>query len=101
MLLNTEHRKVKHSSGELEMDGREITKESLLELLHNSSLKEILSFAKSLGLKPNGAKLDIILQVKNAISKDEAKFQKAFRKMWGWSGGWVLGTSMFERKRKI
>ena len=56
---------------------------------------------KSLGLKPNGAKLDIILQVKNAISKDEAKFQKAFRKMWGWSGGWVSGMSMFERKRKI
>ena len=101
LLLNTEHRKVEHSSGELEMDGREITKESLLELLHNSSLKEILSFAKSLGLKPNGAKLDIILQVKNAISKDEAKFQKAFRKMWGWSGGWVSETLMFERKRKI
>lgn len=73
------------------MDGREITEESLLELLHNSSL----------GLKPNGAKLDIIFQVKNAISKDEAKFQKAFRKMWGWSGGCVSGTSLFERKREI
>ena len=83
------------------MDGREITEESLLELLHNSSLKEVLSFAKSLGLKPNGAKLDIIFQVKNAIFKDEAKFQKAFRKMWGWSGGCVSGTSLFERKREI
>lgn len=34
----------------------------------------------------------MILQVKNAISEDEAKFQKAFRKMWGCSGGWVSGT---------
>ena len=92
LLLNTEHRKVDHSSRELETDCREIPEERLLELLHNSSLKEVLSFAKSLGLKPNGAKLDIILQVKNAISKDEAKFQKAFRKMWGCSGGWVSGT---------
>ena len=51
------------------MDGREITEESLLELLHNSSLKEVLSFAKSLGLKPNGAKLD-------NISGKECNFQR-------------------------
>ena len=92
LLLNTEHRKVDRSSGELENDCRDITEERLLELLHNSTLKEVQSFAKPLGFKPKGTKLDIIVQVKNAVSKDEAKFKKAFTKMWGCSGGWVSGT---------
>ena len=92
LLLNTEHRKVDRSSGELENDCRDITQERLLELLHNSTLKEVQSFAKSLGFKPKGTKLDITVQVKNAVSKDEAKFKKAFTKMWGCSGGWVSGT---------
>ena len=56
MLLNTEHRKVEHSSGELEMDGREITEESLFELLPNSSLKEVLSFAKVTGIETKWSK---------------------------------------------
>ena len=32
------------------------------------------------------------MQVKHAISKDDAKFKKAFKQLWGCSGGWVSGT---------
>lgn len=91
MLLNTEHCKVNRSSGELETDCRDITEERLLELLHNSTLKEAKSFAQSIGLQPKGTRRDI-MQVKNGISKDKGKFKKAFNKMWGCSGGWVSGT---------
>ena len=63
-----------------------------MELLHNSTLKDVQSFATSLSFKPKGIKLDIIVEVKNAVAKDEAKLNKAFTKMWGCSGGWVSGT---------
>ena len=32
------------------------------------------------------------MQIKQAISKDDEKFKKAFNKIWGRSGGWVSGT---------
>ena len=80
------------SSRELENDCRDITEQPLLELLHNSTLKDVQSFATSLGFKSKGTKLDIIVQVKNAVAKDEAKLNKAFTKMWGCSGGWASGT---------
>jgi len=32
------------------------------------------------------------MQVKHAISKDDATFKKAFKQLWGCSGGWVSGT---------
>ena len=92
LLVNTEHRKVDRTSGELERDCRDITEERLLEILHNSTVKEVISFANTLGLKPKGTKLDVILQVKHAISGDDGKFKKAFKKLWGCSGGWVSGT---------
>lgn len=92
LLLNTEHRKVDRNSGELGRDCRDITEERLLELLNNSTSKEVSSFASTLGLKPKGTKLDVIMQVKHAISKDDAKFKKAFKQLWGCSGGWVSGT---------
>lgn len=90
--LNTEHRKVDRSTGELEGDCREISEERLLELLHNSTYKEVQKFAQSIGTKPKRSKLDVIMQIKQAISKDEEKFKKAFNKIWGRSGGWVSGT---------
>ena len=91
LLFNTEHRKIDRSSGELEGDCREITEERLLEVLQNSTVKEVQSFASSLGFKGKGSKLVIIMQVKNAMAKDDSKFKKAFHKMWGSSGGWVSG----------
>ena len=67
LLLNTEHRKIDRNSGELERDCRDITEERLLQLLNNSTSKEISSFARTLGLKPKGTKLDVIMQVRHAI----------------------------------
>ena len=55
-------------------------------------MKKVQSFVKSLGFKPKETKLDIIMQVKNAIAKDKTKFKKAFTKMWGCSHGWVSRT---------
>jgi len=92
LLLNTEHRKIDRNSGELERDCRDITEERLLELLNNSTSKEVSSFVRTLGLKPKGTKLDVVMQVKHAISKDDATFKKAFKQLWGCSGGWVSGT---------
>ena len=92
LLFNTEHRKINRSSGELEGDCREITEERLLEVLQNSTVREVQSFGLSLGFRGKGSKLDIIMQVKNAMAKDDSKFKKAFHKMWGSSGGWVSGT---------
>ena len=92
LLLNTEHRKVSRSTGELESDCGEISEERLLELLHNSTDKEVKKFAQSISTHPKGSKLDVIMQIKQAISKDDEKFKKAFNKTWGRSGGWVSGT---------
>ena len=50
------------------------------------------SFSRSLGCSPSGSKLDIILRIRNAISKSDANFKKAFSKYWGCSGGWVSAT---------
>ena len=63
--------------------------ERLLEMLQQSKRQEVESLAKSLGAKPKGSKLDIIMLIKKLISKDNQKFEKAFSKLWGNSGGWV------------
>ena len=91
-LVNTEHKKVRQEDGQLEQDCREITEERLLEMLHQSTLKEIHSFAKQLGLNGAGSKLDIIMNIKSAISNDNEKFKKAFGRLWGCSGGWASAT---------
>ena len=91
-LLNTEHRKANKATGELEKDCREITEERLLELLHNHTFAEVEKFARSLGAQPKGNKLDIIMNIKRFISKDNDKFSKAFTKLWGCSGGWLSGA---------
>lgn len=92
LLFNTEHRKVGRNDGELEKDCREITEERLVELLNNSSFKDVQSVANSLGCKGKGSKMDIVMQIKKAISKNDGNFKKVFNKLWGSSGGWVSGT---------
>ena len=81
LLLNTEHRKVSRSTGELESDCREISEERLLELLHNYTYKEVNEIAQSISTPPRGSKLDVIMQIKQAISKDDEKFKKASNKI--------------------
>ncbi len=92
LLLNTEHRKVKKDTGDLETDCKEMTEESLYEMLHHSTLHELVDHAKRIGIKPKGTKLEIIVQIKNSIGKDKEKFRKVFSKVWGRSGGWVSAT---------
>ena len=91
-VFNTEHRKVKVEDGKIEDDCREVTEERLLEMLHHSTLKEVRSFAKRLGLTGTGSKLEIIMNIKNAVQNNDEKFNKAFSKLWGCSGGWASGT---------
>ncbi|CAB3981825.1 Hypothetical predicted protein [Paramuricea clavata] len=88
-LYNTEHWKVKIENAKIEEDCREITEERLLELLHQSMLKDTQSLAKKLGLAGKVSKLDIIMNIKNAVQNDEEKFTKAFNKLWGCFGGWT------------
>ena len=52
------------------MDGREITEESLFELLPNSSLKEVLSFAKVTGIETKWSK------TRHNTSGKECNFQR-------------------------
>ena len=92
MIMNTEHRKVHQENGEIESDCREVTEERLLELLQQATLKEVTSFTKQLGIKPKGSKLDIIMQIKRNISKDNEMFKKAVEKLWGHSGGIVTAS---------
>ena len=67
LLLNTEHRKITQEDGKLEQDSRDITEERLLEMLHQSSLRDIRTFARQLGLNGTGSKLDIIMAIKKAV----------------------------------
>ncbi len=92
LLLNTEHRKIRQEDGKLEQDSRDITEERLLEMLHQSPLRDIRTFARQLGLNGTGSKLDIIMAIKKAVGMDEEKFKKAFSNLWGCSGGWASGT---------
>ena len=80
-VYNTEHRKVKIEDGKIKEDCWEITEERLLELLHQSTLKDTQSLAKKLGLAGKDSKLDIIMNIKNAVQNDEEKFKKAFNKL--------------------
>ena len=92
-ILNTEHRKISKDNGKLEADCREITEERLLEMLQNMNYSAIKQIAKGIGIKGDkvnkGSKMDIIMHIKNCISKDDEKFNKTFSKLWGSSGGWV------------
>eukprot|EP00794_Sanderia_malayensis_P018519 gene18519-20377_t len=87
LLINSEHKKVRQEDGELESDCREVTEERLLELLQQSNIKEIVAFAKSMGIFTKGSKLDILMQIKEKISKDHQSFKKAFEKLSRHSGG--------------
>lgn len=91
-IYNTEHRKIKADDGEMEADCREMTEERLYEMLHQSTMHELKEYANNVGLRPKGTKLEIIMQLKNSVSKDKDKFKKVFTKVWGHSGGWVSGA---------
>ncbi|PIK50793.1 hypothetical protein BSL78_12323 [Apostichopus japonicus] len=92
VVINTEHRKVSRSTGKLEEEVHNMTEERLIELLYNSTTRTVRELGQ--GLRITGlskmAKADIIRHIQNAISSDENKFHKVFKKAWGSSGGWAI-----------
>ena len=78
-LLNTEFKKVNKSTGKLEADCRFMTEERILEMLSSEKLKKVKSVAKSCNIDTKGSKLDILLEIKEAINKNHAKFKKVFQ----------------------
>eukprot|EP00794_Sanderia_malayensis_P018536 gene18536-20396_t len=88
-LINTEYKKVNNENRQLEIDCRQVTEERLMEMLHDKKASQIEAFAKSLGVSCKGTKLEILLRIRNGIATDCEKFDKAFKKMCGKSGGWV------------
>ena len=66
-----------------------MTEERLIELLQQSTHKEVKVLSQKLNIEPTGSKLEIIMQIKREMQKDNSKFKKVFTKLWGCSGGWV------------
>ena len=88
-IYDTEHRKVNPVTQTLEKDCRDVTEERIMELLTQSTVSELSSLEKKLGGCGKGSKMDLIIRIRKTISDDEAKFNKAFRKIWSYSGGWL------------
>ena len=57
--------------------------------MFESTSKEVRLLAKKLGVAAKGSKLDIINRIKTGLGKNNIKFNKIFRKMFGFSGGWL------------
>ena len=75
-----------------ECECRELTEEILLDTLMEGTWREAQEIAGRVGLSKKGSKLDIINRVKNCIVGEGDKFNKIFRKMFGYSGGWLTSS---------
>ena len=60
-----------------------------MKFLTQSTVTELSSSEKKLGGCRKGSKMDLIINVRKTMSDDGAKFNKTFRKIWGYSGGWL------------
>ena len=89
IIYNSEHQKVHAENDDIEIECREMSEERLLETLFESTSKEVRLLAKKLGVAAKGSKLDIINRIKTGLGKNNIKFNKIFRKMFGFSGGWL------------
>ena len=92
LLVNTEHRKIHKDSGQLEAECRELSEERLIEYMHKGKGVEIRKIARKVGVSDKGSKLDIINRVQTALHRNNTKFNKYFKKLWGCSGGWLTMT---------
>ena len=88
-MLNTEYKKINRDTGEFESDAKDMTEERILEMLSSDSFRKVKTYAKTCNVSTKGNKLDIIMRIKSAITRDDEKFKKLFSKMWGHSGGWL------------
>eukprot|EP00112_Aurelia_sp_Birch-Aquarium-sp1_P013996 Seg2997.2 transcript_id=Seg2997.2/GoldUCD/mRNA.D3Y31 product="HMG domain-containing protein 3" protein_id=Seg2997.2/GoldUCD/D3Y31 len=89
LLVNSEHRKVNHDTGEIEIDCRELSEERLIETMFESKHCDLQKLARKVGVNCKGSKLDIINRVKEGLGTQNNKFNKMFKKMFGRSGGWL------------
>eukprot|EP00795_Rhopilema_esculentum_P014880 gene14880-6013_t len=89
VIYNSEHLKVHRDDENVEVECREMSEERLLETLFESSSKDVRLLARKLGVSSKGTKLDIINRIKTGLGKNNVKFNKIFRKMFGFSGGWL------------
>ena len=64
-----------------------MTEEGIFEMLSFEKLKKVKSVAKPCNIATEVSKLDILLKIKEVINKNDAKFKKAFSKLWGHWGG--------------
>ena len=89
LMFNTEYRKINKRTGEMEEDCREMSEERITEMMQSYNLRKVRSVAKSCNIATSGSKTDIILRIKECISRREGTFNKIFSKLWGHSGGWL------------
>ena len=89
IIYNSEHQKAHAENDDIEIECREMSEERLLETLFESTSKEVRLLAKKLGVAAKGSKLDIINRIKTGLGKNDIKFNKIFRKMFGFSGEWL------------
>eukprot|EP00795_Rhopilema_esculentum_P004137 gene4136-20321_t len=88
-VVNSEHRKVHRETGEPEIDCRELSQERLLEQMFEAKMPEVRRLARKVGVSAKGSKIDLINRMKEAIGRNDEKFNKIFKKMFGRSGGWL------------
>ena len=63
-----------------------MTEERLVELLQQSTRKEVEVFSRKLNIKPTVSKLEIIMQIKREMQKDNSKFKKVLQSCGGVQG---------------
>eukprot|EP00795_Rhopilema_esculentum_P016114 gene16114-7464_t len=88
-VVNSEHRKVHRKTGEPEIDCRELSQERLLEQMFEAKIPDVRRLARKVGVSAKGSKIDLINRMKEAIGRNDEKFNKIFKKMFGRSGGWL------------
>ena len=66
-----------------------MTEERILEMLSSDSFRKVKTYAKTCNVSTKGNKLDIIMRIESAITRDDEKYKKLFSKMWGHSCGWL------------
>ncbi len=88
LLYNTEYQKITHIDPQ---DHSPIPDEVVTHLLADEKVDTVRRFCKILGLKAHGSKLDILCRLRDQ-SVSKAKFDHAYTKLYGHSGGWLSST---------
>ena len=60
--------------------------------MHYGKVVEIGKISRKVGVSDKGSKFDIINRVQAVLHRNNTKFNKLFKKLWGCSGGWLTMT---------